>query len=67
MCQIMSFWNWVIWSSVAQVLIKFAGTVLGKTVFGIARRNKKHLTGFGAEPSQALNIEKTEDIVRFPD
>jgi len=66
MYQIISFWNWVIWSSVARVLIKFAGTVLGKTVFGIAGRNK-NLTGLGAEPSQALNIEKTKDIVRLPD
>jgi len=66
MCQIILFWNWVIWSSVARVLIKFVGTVLGKTVFGIAGRNKI-LTGFGAELSQALNIEKIEDIARLPD
>jgi len=66
MCQIMVFWNWVISSSVARVLIKFSRTILGKTVFGIARRNK-NLTGFGVEPSQALNKEKTEDLVRFID
>jgi len=40
MFQIISFWNWVIWSSVARVLIKFAGTVWGRQSLALPEETK---------------------------
>ena len=39
MYKTISLWNWAVWSSVVQVLIKFPGTILLKIVTDIAEGN----------------------------